>query len=175
MIGGFRVTGVLLMVLAVLVPSALAWHYHGAYVSKRDTVYRLDQQIKQQNDDAAAKLASLTRERDRQQAELDQLATAQEKRDADAQAEIDRLTAELSARPIRVRYRPADAGGRRCRGPEGDSPGAAGVGQDGEAAATGVLPDANSRRLAGALSQVEQLSAAYNSCRAMLMAGEIEG
>lgn len=171
MIDGFKVTGVVLMLLAVLVPSALAWHYRGAYVMKRDTVYRLDQQIKQQNTDAAAKLATLTDERDKKQAELDRLAAAQEEKDANAQAEIDRLTGELRSRPIRVRY-VADAGGDSCRGTADNAPGSAGAGREGEATATGVLPDANSRRLAGALNQVEQLSAAYNSCRAMLMATE---
>lgn len=133
----------------------------------RMEVNGLQEQVRTQNDRAAAKLAELTQERDDKQALLDALAADQEKKDAERLEEIERLAGELRDRPVRVRIvtQPGACGS----GPAGDGAGPADPGAGSEAPAYGLLPESNSRRLAGALNEVERLSAAYNSCRARLL------
>lgn len=124
-------------------------------------------QVEQQNRQAEQKLAELTAERDMKQAALDKAAADQERKDADAKAEIDRLAGELESRPVRVRIVTGPAGS--CSGSAAGNAAASTEDRAGDAGpAYGVLPAENTRRLSAALSEVETLSAAYSSCRARL-------
>lgn len=136
--------------------------------SMRSAYNALAARVEEQNSAAALKLAELTRERDEKQALLDQQAADQEKKDAERKADIDRLTGELAARPVRVRVVAAPGGS--CSGsPPGEAAGPTQPGAGSAAPAYGILPELNSRRLGIALKEVETLSAAYSSCRATLL------
>jgi hypothetical protein len=124
-------------------------------------------QVEQQNQQAERKLAELTAQRDMKQAALNKAAADQERKDADARAEIDRLAGELRDRPVRVRI-VAQAGS--CSGGAAGDAAARAEDRAGDAGtADGVLPAENTRRLGIALTEIETLSAAYSSCRARLM------
>ena len=153
-------TSIIIFLLAVVL-GYLAGHYRAG------TKYqRLAAVVDYQNSEAARTLAELTAERDDLQAQLDLFAKHQENKDAQALAEIERLDTELRNRPIRVRVvTEAGACGGGSAGEAAASSGSSGA----DAGPTdGLLPDANSRRLAAALKEVETLSAAYSSCRSML-------
>ncbi|QLI49431.1 putative membrane protein [Pseudomonas phage vB_PaeM_USP_18] len=144
-------------------------HYRAIYLATDKALIALEDSVKQANQEAADKLARLTAERDERQARLDKQKKDQEKQDADAKAEIERLAGELRDRPVRVRYVTAASGqgsGGAASHPTGDPGASAGN----ATAASGVLPPENSRRLGIALKEVETLSAAYNSCRSFLVA-----
>lgn len=150
---------------------ALAWlvGYQSGKESAGKDLVRLQGMIEQQAEEAGQTLERLTAERDKEQARLDRLAAEQESKDADAKAEIERLAGELRDRPIRVRYvtAPSGAGSGGAASQAAVSPGDSA----GDAtAATGVLPESNTQRLGVALTEVETLSAAYNSCRSVLVA-----
>ena len=147
---------------------ALAWlvGYQSGKESAGKDLARLQGQIEQQADQAAETLARLTAERDKKQARLDRLAADQESKDADARAEIDRLAGELRDRPVRVRV-VAQAGS--CSGSAAGDAAARAEDRTGDTGTTdGILPAENTRRLGAALTEIETLSAAYSSCRAML-------
>ena len=139
--------------------------YHQAASRHRE----LEAAVRQQKNLATERLAELTAERDRKQAELDKSAKEQEDKDREAKTEIERLAGELADRPVRVRY--VTTAGQCGGGPDTDPATAAGAGAGSAAPAYGVLPEPNSRRLGAALKEVETLSAAYNSCRARLLRG----
>lgn len=156
------------MAVMVLALALGAYHYQALYEATDKALVALEGSVQTANDTAARKLARLTAERDAMQAKLDERAEAQEKTDGAAKAEIARLAGELERRPVRVRYLPApgwDSGGSTA----GKTAIAANAGAGSPAAADGVLPPENSRRLGIALTEVETLSAAYNSCRASLI------
>lgn len=126
--------------------------------------------VEQQNTEAAKRLKDLTEQRDEKQAKLDQQARDQEKKDADAKTEIDRLAGELESRPVLVRIVTTTAPGGRCSGSAAGEAASSAEDRPGDAgSASGLLPPENTRRLNAALSEVETLSAAYNSCRARLL------
>ena len=153
-------------IATLLLMLAMAWlvGYQGGKESAGKDLARLQGMIEQQADQAEHTLARLTAERDKKQARLDRLAADQEKKDADAKAEIERLAGELRDRPVRVRV---VAGS--CSGSTAGDPAARAEDRSGDAGtADGVLPPENSRRLGAALTEIETLSAAYSSCRAML-------
>lgn len=156
---------------ALLAVAALALLAGMGFVAGRASMLReygeLAGQVEQQNQQAEMKLAELTAQRDMKQAALDKAAEDQERKDADAKAEIERLAGELRDRPVRVRI-VAQAGG--CsRGTAGDAAARAEDRAGDTGAADGVLPPENTRRLSAALTEIETLSAAYSSCRARLM------
>lgn len=156
------------MVAVLIVALALGtYHYQAVYQATDKALMALEGSVKQANDTAAAELARLTAERDKEQARLDKLVIDQEKKDADAKAEIERLAGELRNRPVRVRYVTAPSGAG-SGGAASQAAGNPGTGPGDATASTGVLPDANSRRLGIALKEVETLSAAYSSCRSRL-------
>lgn len=118
--------------------------------------------VEQQKAHAKQLLNTLTAERDEKQAVIDNAYRELEKKDAHAKTEIDRLTAELNQRPVRVRIDcPRGDGGSGTRHQKTAS---AHTGAGNTAATYGVLPAANSARLASAINSIEQLSAAYRSC-----------
>lgn len=147
---------------------ALAWlvGYQSGKESAGKDLARLQGMIEQQADQAGQTLARLAAERDEKQAKLDKQARDQEKKDADAKAEIERLAGELRDRPVRVRI-VAQAGS--CSGSAAGDAAARAEDRTGDTGTTdGILPAENTRRLSAALTEIETLSAAYSSCRAML-------
>ena len=160
-----RIVGALLAVAALALLAGMG------FVAGRASMLReygeLAGQVEQQNQQAEQKLAELTAQRDIKQAALNKAAADQERKDADAKAEIERLAGELRDRPVRVRV-VAQAGS--CSGSAAGDAAARAEDRAGDAGtADGVLPAENTRRLSAALSEVEILSAAYSSCRARLM------
>ena len=160
-----RIVGALLAVAALALLAGMG------FVAGRASMLReygeLAGQVEQQNQQAERKLAELTAQRDIKQAALNKAAADQERKDADAKAEIDRLAGELRDRPVRVRV-VAQAGS--CSGSAAGDAAAPAADRAGDTGtADGILPPENSRRLSAALSEVEILSAAYSSCRARLM------
>ena len=148
---------------------ALAWlvGYQSGKESAGKDLARLQGMIEQQADQAEQTLARLTAERDKKQAAMNKAAADQERKDADAKAEIERLAGELRDRPVRVRV--VAQAGDCSRGAAGDAAARAEDRAGDAGTADGVLPAENTRRLSAALSEVEILSAAYSSCRARLM------
>lgn len=162
-----------LLALALLLCLALAlgmWHFRTKAQTVASELKQLQDGVAAQNRIAKAELERLTVERNAVQARLDQLYQQQEKTDAQAVQEIARLTGELDQRPVRVRIvsQPAASGAGGCRAPgeqaASTDPGAADAGQ-----AYGLLPAANSARLAGVIQEIETLNAAYASCRSLLL------
>ena len=155
-------------IATLLLMLAMAWlvGYQGGKESAGKDLARLQGMIEQQADQAGQTLARLTAERDEKQARLDRLAADQEKKDADAKAEIDRLAGELRDRPVRVRI--VTQAGDCSRGAAGDAAARAEDRAGDTGTTDGILPAENSRRLGAALTEIETLSAAYSSCRAML-------
>jgi hypothetical protein len=156
-----------IMGLAVLAVVLVALHYRHLYHASQEDLAKLELQVKQQQERAATRLQDLTDLRDREQARVNQQAKEQEQKDEQAQAEIARLSNELRDRPVRVRVTRGACGG----GAQGDAAAAADPGAGDDAAAYGVLPPENTRRLADAIAEVETLNAAYRSCRARLLGG----
>ena len=155
-------------IATMLLMLAMAWlvGYQGGKESAGKDLARLQGMIEQQADQAGQTLARLTAERDEKQAKLDKQARDQEKKDADAKAEIERLAGELRDRPVRVRI--VAQAGDCSRGAAGDAAARAEDRAGDTGTADGILPPENSRRLGAALTEIETLSAAYSSCRAML-------
>lgn len=162
-----------LLALALLLCLALAlgmWHLKAKSQLVATELQQLQGSVATQNRTAKAELERLTVERNAAQARLDQLYQQQEKTDAQAVQEITRLTGEHKLRPVRVRIvsqpSASGAGGCRATGEQAASTelGAADAGQ-----AYGLLPAANSARLAGVIQEIETLNAAYASCRSLLL------
>lgn len=156
---------------ALLAVAALALLAGMGFVAGRASMLReygeLAGQVEQQNQQAERRLAELTAQRDMKQAALNKAAADQERKDADARAEIDRLAGELRDRPVRVRI-VAQAGS--CSGGAASDAAARTEDRAGDAGtADGVLPAENTRRLSAALTEIETLSAAYSSCRSRLI------
>ena len=159
-----RIVGALLAVAALALLAGMG------FVAGRASMLReygeLAGQVEQQNQQAERKLAELTAQRDIKQAALNKAAADQERKDADAKAEIERLAGELRDRPVRVRV--VAQAGDCSRGAAGDAAARAEDRAGDTGTAYGILPPENTRRLGAALTEIETLSAAYSSCRAML-------
>ena len=147
---------------------ALAWlvGYQSGKESAGKDLARLQGMIEQQAEEAEQTLERLTAERDKKQAALNKAAADQERKDADAKAEIEHLAGELRDRPVRVRI--VAQAGDCSRGAAGDAAARAEDRAGDTGTADGILPPENTRRLGAALTEIETLSAAYSSCRAML-------
>src|SRR5687768_10263162 len=131
--------------------------YRRMYVSTDYALGVQNQAIKAQKDTAEKRIAELSRERD-------DLYEKQTKKDEDVQIQIAEYERRLLDRPISVRVAP----GPRCS--SGGSPGkGSGGGTQDSAPATGILPDANARRLKQVIAEMEQVNAAYTSCRETLV------
>lgn len=152
-----------LLMIAILLLVGYVYGSRSAQVE----LAQLKGQIIQQTEQAEAELLSLTKERDKKQAERNAQALLQEGKDNAAKDEIIRLTGELANRPIGVRI-VTKSGQSNC----GTSSNGAATSKDSPGNATettGLLPESNSKRLRSALTEVETLSAAYNSCRASVI------
>lgn len=157
----------------VLVCTALGFtscSYRDRLIAAEQTLEAQSSAIKIQNEEAGALLAQRTAERDAKQAALDRLAADQEKKDEAATSEIARLAGELRNRPIRVRVvAESRAGGPGGGTAPGDAACTAAPGAGDAEPAIWVLPEATARSLGEVIAEVETMSAAYSSCRAVLL------
>lgn len=140
--------------------------YISGKASLATSIGEINGKVAQQNAHAKKLFDTLTAERDQKQAVIDNAYRAMEKKDAQAKIEIDRLSDELRVRPVRVRIEcPRGNGG----GSAAHSSAADADHRAGNASATyGVLPAANTERLAIAIRDIEQLNAAFGTCKAAL-------
>lgn len=164
------IQAVLALALACIALGFTSCSYRDRLIEADKRVESQATAIKTQNEEAGALLAQRTAERDAKQATLDRLAADQEKKDEAATNEIARLAGDLRNKPIRVRVVPES----RTSGPSGGSaPGdaacAAEPGAGDAEPATWILPEATARSLGEVIAEVETLSAAYSSCRALLL------
>lgn len=155
------------VLLALIVLAASTLTYRHLYQDADQALSTLQGQVKRQTEEASDKLAALTAQRDAKQAALERAAAAQERKDAEAKAEIARLGDELRNRPVRVRIVTAGGGGGGSAA--GDGTAGAGPGAEDAGTAYGLLAPENSRRLADAIVEIETLNAAYASCRGRLI------
>ena len=158
-----------LLVLAVVLCFALSFgikHYRQKALTVGRELQQLQDSVAVQNRTAAAELARLTLERNAAQAQLDQLYQQQEETDVLAVQEIARLSNELEQRPVRVRIVASSTTcGAGSGGTTGDQATAANSGAADAAQTYGLLPAANSARLAGVIQEIETINVAYASCR----------
>lgn len=167
----FIAPGVLALALLLCLALALGmWHLKAKSQLVATELQQLQASVATQNRTAKAELERLTAERNAAQARLDQLYQQQEKTDAQAVQEIARLTGELEQRPVRVRIvsQPSVSGAGGCRA-TGEQAASTDPGAADAAEAYGLLPAANSARLAGVIQEIETLNAAYASCRSLLL------
>lgn len=167
----FIAPGVLALALLLCLALAMGmWHFKAKSQAVAAELQQLQGSVATQNRIAKAELERLTVERNAAQARLDQLYQQQEKTDAQAVQEIARLTGEHKLRPVRVRIvsQPAASGAGGCRA-AGEQAASTDPGAADAAEAYGLLPAANSARLAGVIQEIETLNAAYASCRSLLL------
>jgi hypothetical protein len=164
------IQAILALALACIALGFTSCSYRDRLIEAEKRVESQAAAIKTQNEEAGALLAQRTAERDAKQATLDRLATEQETQDEAATNEIARLAGELRNKPIRVRVVPeSGTSGPSGGSAPGDASAAATAGPGNAEPATWVLPDANSRGLGEVIADVETMSAAYSSCRALLL------
>lgn len=152
---------------AILLASTFS--YRSLYKAKTLALDTQNQAIKQQNEEARRKYDALKEERDALQTKFNAAKAAQEKKDEDFNKALAAMRAAVDGAPVRVRV--ASCGPRASGG--GSTGGvrpATGDSSQADAAATGLLPAENSRRLNLALIEVEELSRDFNSCQAALLA-----
>ncbi len=164
------IAGAIAMAVLVIGLGVTAAAYKNLYDTTKLALTTVNASIKAQNEEAARKLADLTAERDKKQAEIDKAAKDQESKDVQAKKEIARLDLELRNRPVLVRI--VAASGQGGGGTTGDGGSSASAGAGGQAETYGLLPPENTRRLNETLTEVELLSAAYNSCRSRSIPAE---
>lgn len=133
--------------------------------------YALEVQAKaiaDQNAQATAKYAALKEHAERVSQELEDRARAQEKIDELAKDRNAAGDAAMRAAPVSVRYVTKSCGpsGGSTSGAKAATPKS---GDDDVPTTLGVLPPAGARRLADTLKEIENLNAAYASCRATLL------
>lgn len=159
-----------LFMLIALAVTGLAVFGMGYALGSKAPALKLEElrgQISQQSAQAKETLDQLTKERDVKQAALDKQAQLQEGKDNAAKDEIARLADELANRPIRVRVVTASGA---CSGSAASDQATSATDSAGNSATTSrLLPQSNSRRLRGAIAEVELLSAAYRSCRSRVL------
>lgn len=164
------IQAILALALACIALGFTSCSYRDRLIVAEQTLEAQSSAIKIQNEEAGALLAQRTAERDAKQAALDRLAADQEKKDEAATNEIARLGGELRDRPIRVRViSERSSGGPGGGGAPGDTTCTAAPGAGDAEPASWVLSEATARSLGEVITEVETLSAAYSSCRAVLL------
>ncbi|MDY0190714.1 MAG: hypothetical protein RBR22_08275 [Desulfuromonas sp.] len=159
-----------LFMLIALAVTGLAVFGMGYALGSKAPALELEElrgQVSRQSSQAKVTLDQLTKERDEKQAALDKQAQLQEGKDNAAKDEIARLANELANRPIRVRV--VTASGVCSGSAGGDTTLNTEAGAGNTSSASGLLPEANSRRLRAAIEEIETLNVAYISCRARLL------
>lgn len=158
-----------LFMLIALAVTGLAVFGMGYALGSKAPALKLEElrgQVSRQSAQAKETLDQLTKERDEKQAALDKQAQLQEDKDNAAKFEIARLADELANRPVRVRVVTESWA---CSGSAaGDHATGATDSAGNPASTSGLLPEPNSQRLRAAITEIETLSAAYNSCRGRL-------
>lgn len=163
-----NITNTLIIIGAALVTLSTIYliGYTQGVRSSSEKLENLRGRVSQQEKQAKEALDKLTLERDAKQALLDKQAQLQEEKDNAAKLEIKRLANELGNRPIRVRVATQSS---QCDHSAGsDTPSNADNSAGNTSAASGLLPESNSRRLRAAIEEIETLSAAYSSCRSAI-------
>lgn len=164
------IQAILALALACITLGFTSCSYRDRLIATEQILEAQSSAIKIQNEEAGALLAQRTAERDAKQAALNRLAADQETKDEAATNEIARLAGELRNRPVRVRVIPErSSGGQGGGGAPGDSAGTAAPGAGDAEPASWVLPEATARSLGEVIAEVETMSAAYASCRAVLL------
>lgn len=153
-----------LVSLLVTIAFVVLLFYAGYVTGKASMTKQLGEingHIAEQKENAKKTLDTLTVQRDEKQAAIDKAYRKQEKKDAQAKTDIDRLTTELGAVRVRVECPSGNSGGGSA-----DKKNASTHHRAGNSSTTyRLLPAANSERLANAINAVEKLNAAYSSCR----------
>lgn len=153
-----------LMLLVLLVASFFVG-YKSGQLDKTHELGVLIGAMEQQERQLNADYEKAVKQSQDTQKKIDELKTNQEKKDEQAQQAINLLSNELSRTAIRVR---ANSQSLAC-----DSAGATSnsdnkIGEGNTPSAHWLLPKSNSKRLSAAIAEIETLSAAYASCRAVL-------
>lgn len=160
----------ILFMLIALAVTGLAVFGMGYALGSKAPALKLEElrgQVSRQSSQAKVTLDQLTKERDEKQAALDKQVQLQEGKDNAAKDEIARLADELANRPIRVRVVTASGA---CSGSAASYTAVDADNSSGDTSTTsGLLPESNSRLLRTAIAEVETLSAAYSSCKAVFL------
>ena len=160
------------LAVLVLILGLSTWSYRTQAKASSYALALQNNAIKAQNTAAEQLLKKRTAERDALQKKMDERAAAQEKTDGKAVVQIAADDKLQRAAPVRVRVldcaRDAGSGGGRATG---EGAGFAHAGARDAGTASGVLPQTGARRLADALTEIETMSAAYDSCRARVLPG----
>lgn len=167
----FRSIALYVCAVLLVVLGLATWHYRALAKTTGLALQVQNAAVVATNTAAQRLLEQRTKERDAKQAELDKRAEAQEKTDEKAVTQISDDDQRQRSAPVVVRVRDCtrDAG-RSGGGAPGATATSTGPRAEDAGTASGVLPEAGSRRLADALTQVEEMSAAYSSCKAALIA-----
>lgn len=166
----FRSIALYVCAVLLVVLGLATWHYRALAKTTGLALQVQNAAVVATNTAAQRLLEQRTKERDAKQAELDKRAEAQEKTDEKAVTQISDDDQRQRSAPVVVRVRDCtrDAG-RGSGGAPGGAAAASGPGAEDAGAASGVLPEAGSRRLADALTEIETMSAAYASCRERIL------
>jgi len=136
----------------------------------KSTALALDVQnkaIDAQNKEAERVLKSRTAERDALQKQINETAEAQEKKDVATRKVLAQAALDAEREPTVIRVR-VPAGNAGCSGGGGASKAGAatGAGAPDPYAFTGLLAPEAERRFKSAVTEIETLQAAFNSCKA---------
>jgi hypothetical protein len=147
--------------------ASLMHHERDSAVSEKNVIQasyeQLTAKVIRQKMEAAALLKKLTAERDALQARINEGHNAQEKKDANNVATVDRLSRQLAS----VQLRDPGARPRDCRaGPQGNAATTSGDRAADDAAGGGVLSDEATRFLRSFAREADDINAAYESARA---------
>jgi hypothetical protein len=154
MIDTAKTYGLLILAALCVTLGLSTWHYKTRANALSFALDTQNKAIKAQNEEANRKYVFLTKQRDAAYLQ-------QEEADENAKHVIDGLRTDLSTRPIGVRYVASPA--RGCSGSAPEK--AVDPGQGNAEAATGVLDAKASLRLKLSLNEIENLQAAFNSCK----------
>lgn len=164
--------GLALALAASLLAASFGWmqasHYKAQYKTTLDSLTIIEDRVKTQNEEATKLFNELIKEKNALEEELKQKAKEQEQKDERAKKQIQDLERDFSNRPFRVRVVPSNCG-TGGSSPEGGGTSVTENHGGGEAQGTGLLPEKNRDLLNRALTEVEMLSAAYNSCYERVM------
>ena len=166
----FRSIALYVCAVLLVVLGLSTWHYRAMAKTTGLALQVQNAAVVATNTAAQRLLEQRTKERDAKQAELDKRAKAQEKTDEEAVTQISADDQRQRSAPVVVRVRDCtrDAGRGGGSAPSGAAA-TAGASAEDAGAASGLLPEAGSRRLADALTEIETMSAAYASCRSTLL------
>jgi hypothetical protein len=170
MLPDLKTAALYILAMLVVVLGLATWGYRTQLKAVSFALATQSTAIVQQNLAAAALLKTRTAERDALQKKLNERAAAQEITDGKATKQIAADDRQQRAAPVRVRVHDCtrDAGRSGGSSASGAST-ATRAGAEHTSAGSGLLSAESAGRLADALTEVELLSAAYSSCRTLLL------